>query len=172
MKEYQINHRQNNTKSCFVCGLDNPFGLKARFYETPEKEIIAIFTPGSEHQSYPGRLHGGVISAILDEAIGRAIFCYSGSDSVWGVTVELTVQYKKPVPTDYELKVVGRITSDSRRIYEASGELILPDGSVAATAQGRYMKLSLEAISRQSENFLENEWGAMPSEEVPSSITI
>lgn len=172
MKEIKITARQSNSASCFVCGLDNPYGLKTRFYETQDKEVIAEFSTLEGHQSYPGRLHGGVISAILDEAIGRAIFCHEG-EGVWGVTITLTVNYKKPTPLGCPLRVIGRLTSNTSRIFEASGELLLPDGTVAATATGRYLKQTIQTIaSDASGNFMENEWGLQPDEEIPSTITL
>lgn len=74
--------------------------------------MVALFTPKDEHQSYPGRLHGGVASAILDETIGRAILNLYDVE-IWGVTIELNVKFKKPIPLNQELKVVGRITSEN-----------------------------------------------------------
>lgn len=169
--EYKIKRRQFNGKTCFVCGLDNQYGLKASFYETETNEVIAVFTTKNEHQSYPGRVHGGVISAILDETIGRAV-SIGGGDFVFGVTAELSVSYKKPVPLGCELKVIGRIVSDNRRIFVAEGELFLPNGEVAATARGTYLKLSIDTIAADNDGFLENEWGLMPENEVPETIKI
>ena len=57
--------RQPNSKMCFVCGLDNKFGLKSRFYELEDNQLMAIFTAAEEHQGYPGRLHGGIAATIL-----------------------------------------------------------------------------------------------------------
>ena len=142
----KITGKQPNSKMCLVCGLKNPFGLHTAFYELDNKEILAVFTPRKEHQSYPGRLHDGIISTILDEAIGRAIMMHA-DDEVWGVTVDLQVRFKKPVPLDQELRVVGRITNDSSRFFEGIGELLLEDGTVAAECHGRYLKAPLEKIA-------------------------
>jgi acyl-coenzyme A thioesterase PaaI-like protein len=141
-----VKRKQQNSKMCLVCGLKNPYGLKASFFELDAKELISIFKPSDVHQSYPNRLHGGVSTAILDETIGRAINC-GREDMVWGVTVEFSTQFKKPVPLDVELRAVGRITSESGRIFEGEGELLLPDGTVAVTGRGKYIKLPLERIA-------------------------
>ena len=53
----------------------------------------------------------------------------------WGVTVEFTVRFRKPVPLDREVRAVGRITRDSSRMFEGTGEIVLEDGSVAVEAQ-------------------------------------
>ena len=74
------------------------------------------FTGPEHHQGYPGRMHGGVITAILDETIGRAIMIRYG-EAIWGVTAELNVRFRKPVPLDVELTAVGRITSEDQPAF-------------------------------------------------------
>lgn len=166
---HTITRKQYNSKLCFICGLKNNSGLKASFYETENGELIATFTPTIEHQSYPGRLHGGLASAILDEAIGRAIMV--GNDKeIWGLTIELNLTYKKPIPLGVELKVLARITEENSRFFHGTGEIILPGGEVAVIAKGKYMKAPLEKIA----NFdpVENEWAVVEDENDPKSIEI
>ena len=131
----KVTGKQPNSKMCLVCGLKNPFGLHTAFYELDNNELLAVFKPREEHQSYPGRSHGGIISTILDEAIGRAIMMHSKGD-VWGVTVDLQIRFKKPAPLNEELRVVGRITKDSSRFFEGTGASFLADGTVAAEGYG------------------------------------
>lgn len=159
---FKVTGQQHISKNCLVCGIENPFGLKTKFYELENKEIVAYFTPHTYLQSYPGILHGGISATILDETIGRAIMTHCGQES-FGVTIELNVKYKKPVPLDVELKVVGRIVSYKGRIFEGTGELILPDGSVAVSATGRYMKRNVHQIV--GDDFLEDEWFPSDGEE-------
>ena len=166
--KYTIKNGQHISKNCMVCGISNPFSLKTQFFETAEKEVIALFTAREEHQSYPGIAHGGVSAALLDEVIGRAIMAHY-DQSTFGVTVDLQVKYKKPVPLDVELKVVGRITCDRGRLYEGSGELYLPDGTVAVSAQGKYLKRNLEQITDSA--FIEEEWFP-PEEDLPKEIEL
>ena len=167
-----MNHRivnsQNISKNCLVCGVDNKFGLKTRFYETEANELIALFKPLPEHQSYPNVTHGGISAAILDEVIGRAIMMTTDSDT-FGVTIELKVRYKKPVPLGLELKAVGRITHDRGRIFEGTGELYLPDGEVAIEAEGKYMKRRLDQIT--DSDFSENEW-FVTEDDLPDEIPL
>lgn len=163
--KHKVMKKQNNSKMCFVCGLDNEGGLKASFYELENEEIIAIFTPLEGHQSYPGRLHGGVASSMLDETIGRAINIKH--EEIWGVTVELNLQYKKPIPLNEELKVIGRITRDTSRIFEGTGEILLPNGDVAVTAQGKYLKMSIEKIADFDR---EKDWKVCSTEEDPTEV--
>jgi uncharacterized protein (TIGR00369 family) len=165
----KVTGKQPNSRMCLVCGLKNSFGLHAAYYELDNNELLAVFRPRTEHQSYPGRLHGGIISTILDETIGRAIMMHS-ADEVWGVTVDLQIRFKKPVPLDEELKVVGRITKDSSRFFEGSGELLLADGTVAAEGHGRFLKAPLEKIADFATELLE--WGIVRLPEDPDEVDL
>lgn len=136
---------QNVSRMCMVCGVENSAGLHARFFELDSGELAGVFTPRREHQGYPDRLHGGIAATILDETIGRAVSV--GDPGVWGVTVELTVRYRKPVPLDAEVRAIGRITRDSGRLFEGTGEIRLVDGTVAVEASGKYLRLPIEKIA-------------------------
>jgi acyl-coenzyme A thioesterase PaaI-like protein len=57
--------KQPNSRMCFVCGIENPIGLKLKFYTDDEGRCIARFQPKPEHQGSPGHLHGGLISTLL-----------------------------------------------------------------------------------------------------------
>jgi uncharacterized protein (TIGR00369 family) len=154
---------QNVSRMCLVCGIDNAFGLGARFYELEGDELLGVFTPRDEHQSYPGRLHGGVASAMLDETIGRAVLLRHAD--TWGVTAELTVRFRKPVPLGAELRCIGRLTRDTSRLFEGTGELLLEDGEVAAEARGKYVKLRIEDIA--ADGMGEDQWIADERERPP-----
>lgn len=166
---HTVTAKQPNSKMCLVCGLKNPFGLHTSFLELDNKELLAIFKPRGEHQSYPGRLHGGIISTILDETIGRAIMIKSEGD-IWGVTVDLHIRFKKPVPLHEELRVLGRITKNSSRFFEGTGELLLQDGTVAAEGYGKYLKIPLEKIADFDVDH--QEWRVVTSPEDPKEVNL
>jgi acyl-coenzyme A thioesterase PaaI-like protein len=141
----KVVRKQHISRMCFVCGINNDFGLHARFYETLSNELVALIIPSEQHQGYPGRMHGGIAATILDETIARSITA-GKEEQLWGVTLEIKTKYRKPVPLGVELKVVGRVTSENSRIFEGSGEIILPNGDIAVSAEGRYMKMKIEGI--------------------------
>ncbi len=144
---------QNISRMCMVCGTENTAGLHARFFEIEGGELACVFTPREEHQGYPGRLHGGIASTVLDETIGRAINLTD--PDAWGVTVELNVRYRQPVPLGGEIVVRGRITKDSRRLFEGTAEILLDDGTVAVEAAGKYLRLPIDKIA---EGDFTSEW--------------
>ena len=166
---YKVTGKQPNSKMCFVCGLKNKFGLNASFYETSNNELVALFKPCQEHQGYPGRLHGGIAAAILDETIGRTIT--TGKDNeIWGVTLEFNIKYKKPIPLDEEIKVVAKLTFEDKRLFEGTGKIMLSNGDVAATAEGKYLRLPIEKIADFNRDA--NEWKVVESETDPENIEI
>jgi acyl-coenzyme A thioesterase PaaI-like protein len=107
-------------------------------------------------------------AAILDETIGRAMNI--SQDEIWGVTVDFSVRYKKPVPLDQELRVVGRIVNENRRLFEGTGEILLPNGEVAVEGRGKYFKLPLDEIA--DFDFEEQEWKAILSDSDPTEIEL
>ena len=166
---HKVTGKQYNSRMCFICGLKNSFGLKTFFYETDKNKLIAIFKPCQEHQGYPGRLHGGIAAAVLDETIGRTV-TMGKEDEIWGVTLEFSIKFKKPIPLDEEIKVVTELTEENKRFFKGTGELILPGGKVAATARGKYLKLPIEKIADFDRDI--NEWRVVKSETDPGTIDI
>ncbi|HEY43548.1 MAG TPA: PaaI family thioesterase [Anaerolineae bacterium] len=158
--------KQENSKMCLVCGLKNPFGLKTSFYELENEELLAIFRPSEEHQSYPGRLHGGIATAVLDETIGRSILMKDRD--IWGVTIHFSTHYRQPVPLDEEIRVIGRIDHIAHRYFEGSGEILLKDGSVAVEGKGKFLKLPLDDIA--DFNAEEQEWRVTISPNDPEYV--
>ena len=142
--------KQNNSDYCLICGVNNPAGLNAPFYEVEDNTVITKFKFKNEHQSYPGRAHGGMISALLDELVGRAMWIYD--PNIWGVTMTLNVKFRKPVPLETELKAVGRIDNQTTRTFTGSGEILDLNGNILAEATATYMKLPLDKIADTSEN--------------------
>lgn len=158
---------QNVSRMCMICGVENKAGLQGRFFVLDNGELAGVFSPRQEHQGYPGRLHGGIVGAILDETIGRAINMAHGD--TWGVTVKFSVRLRKPIPLGHEVKAVGRITRDTRRVFEGTGEIVLSDGTVAAEAEGTYVKLPIDEIA--TGEFSERDWFADPRP-LPTEIDV
>jgi acyl-CoA thioesterase FadM len=86
----------------------------------------------------------------------------------WGVTVELSLRYKKPIPLDEALRVVGRVTRDTSRIFEGAGEILLKSGEVAVSAVGKYMKMPIDKITE----FKELEWQVTPLDSDPRELEV
>ena len=137
--------KQPNSRLCFVCGMENPIGLKAFFYDDDDGRVIVKFTPRQEHQGYPGFVHGGIITALMDEAIGRVVT----SLDIWAVTAKLELKFRQPVPLGEELTIIGEMIRLRSRSFEARGELRLADGTVAVEGYGVYIRLPEEEIEKR-----------------------
>jgi len=167
--KHKVLKKQHISKMCFVCGEKNDFGLHAEFYETDDNQLVAMINPSEQHQGYPGRMHGGIAATILDETIARSI-CAGKDEQIWGVTLEFKTRYRKPVPLGQELKIVGRVTSEGTRSFEGSAEIILPNGEIAVSAEGKYMKMSTEKIV--NDQFVNDDWYVTERPDDPSEIEI
>lgn len=129
--------RQPGSALCFVCGTENPHGLGAVFCDDGVR-VWTELTPAVHHQGWPGVLHGGIVSAVLDETIGRVAFLHNR----WVQTARLTVRFLKPAPLGEALRATGVLTRNSRRLMEMEGELCLArSGEPLARAEGTFVPL-------------------------------
>ncbi|HEX8949465.1 MAG TPA: PaaI family thioesterase [Dissulfurispiraceae bacterium] len=122
-----------NNDHCFVCGTKNPGGLKLSFRYSDGK-ITSEFTPSREHQGYPGITHGGIISAVLDEAMIQVAI----AEGINPVTAELRVRFRKTLETGRKAVVEAGMTRKSPRLFEAHSRLLdAGDGEVIAEATAK-----------------------------------
>ena len=131
---------------CFVCGMENEYGLKASFFELENDQLVGTFKPCKFHQGYPGRLHGGIASTILDEAMGRSI------------------------SLNQHVKVICSLTSENSRLFEGEGKIVLENGDAAVIAKGKYIKMPLDKITKN--DFVDDQWFMVESKDDPTEIEI
>jgi uncharacterized protein (TIGR00369 family) len=117
--------------TCFVCGKENPEGLRLEFQlDEKSRSIETTWVPSERYQGYRGVLHGGMVATLLDEAVAK-LSTLLGKPAV---TAELSVRYLKPVPIGRPLRIRGQIAQEKLRLLLGEAEAILEDGSIAATA--------------------------------------
>ena len=143
--------RQHNSRHCLVCGLDNPFGIRGAFYNMEDGRVMSPFRFHFNHQSYPGRVHGGLVTTVLDELGVRALWAKNLDETQFGVTTSLTTKYRKPAPYDTELVTVGRILSETSRFFIVDARLFDPEGTLLAEAELKYIKLPPDIITADSD---------------------
>jgi uncharacterized protein (TIGR00369 family) len=123
---------------CFVCGEKNAMGLKLRIRTDPERGDSAAEVTFAEHfQGWAGIVHGGLLAAVLDEALIYA----AGAKGHQCVTGEITVRYIKPASTGVAYALKGRFLEDRGRIVLAESELIDISGAQVARAAGKLFKI-------------------------------
>lgn len=117
--------------NCFICGKDNPIGLKAVFDIEPEQLRAKTTVRIPETcQGWAGITHGGIISALLDEVCAQA--CMGSGMQI--VTSELKLRYRAPVPTGSIVTVIGELVGQRRRLVDVQARLEL-NGKVMAEAE-------------------------------------
>ena len=123
---------------CWGCG-DNPTGIHLALpTEEGAERYEARFRFDERHQAGPGIVHGGLVSAALDEACGLL--------ATWhrfpSVTARIFVRYRRPVYINRDLVVRSRVTDTRGRRTHVDGEL-LDDDEILAEARAAFLHVSL-----------------------------
>lgn len=149
MSDFQppANSQQPSSKWCFVCGVENPYGLHIRFFNEDLHKVIARITLSDVYQSYPGIAHGGILATILDETMGRAILA-DASEQRFMFTAKMEIRYRRPVPLHEEIIVRGWLEKDRGRMVLAQGEVVLADGTVAVEASATLVDIPAEQVEQ------------------------
>ena len=124
---------------CFVCGRDNPRGLKIKVKYVPE-ELAAetLIALPREYQGWADVIHGGILSTLLDEMMAHAVWRFAGP----GVTLGMEVRFHHPLKPDEAIRVRGVLTATngSRRTAEALITRSSDDKKIAS-AKSRFLLL-------------------------------
>jgi acyl-coenzyme A thioesterase PaaI-like protein len=145
---------------CFACGLKNPVGLHLRFVDDGVDEVRAEYTAPAHFQGYPGVVHGGIVTALLDEVAGRTPMIADPDHFM--MTVKLEVRFRQPVPVETPLTITGRMLKQRGRLATARSELHLPDGRLAAEAEVMLADVPSELMEGQEAELLD--WRVWPEE--------
>ena len=113
--------------SCFVCGTENTKSIGVKWFYNENNEVFCNTVLTKEQQGPPNYAHGGASAALLDEAMGFAGWV-AGYQIV---SVNLNINFMKPVPLGVKIQVHGRIVKkEGKKIY-AKGEIIFENDKVA-----------------------------------------
>jgi uncharacterized protein (TIGR00369 family) len=125
----------SDNQYCFVCGKDNPVGFKTRIeVDRDAQSAQCTLVVPAEYQGWKDMVHGGIISALLDE-----VSAYAGmtiSNTV--VTAELKTRFRKPVPVEQEITVSAQVIDQVRRAVMVEAKLTM-QGEVLASAEAKMM---------------------------------
>ena len=113
--------------------------------------VMTKFKYREEHQSYPGRVHGGLITAMLDEMGLRALWAKEGNEEEFGVTMSLDTKYRKPVPYNQELIGKGVVVKNNNKFLVVNSEIMDLEGNVLANGTIKYIKLDMNKINEDAE---------------------
>lgn len=125
---------------CFGCGEKNPIGLHLNF-ESVEDKVVAKKIVPKEYQGYSNVVHGGIITTMLDEAMGSFIQQKYNEQAMTG---RLEIRYKHPTPVDEELKISAWQESQRRNIISMQAVIEKSDGTITAEATAKFAVVSLK----------------------------
>ncbi|MFM9108546.1 MAG: PaaI family thioesterase [Chloroflexota bacterium] len=128
--------------NCFGCGPANQCGLRLRF-ERAGDGVRALFVPRPQDEGFAGIVHGGILSAMLDEAMAWATY----ADGVWAMTARMAVRFRKPVPVGAELEISGRVVLVRGQVVETVGDIRDADGAVLADATATFLRVPAETAA-------------------------
>jgi acyl-coenzyme A thioesterase PaaI-like protein len=132
--------RARPQNGCFVCGQENPRGLRLQFGGQDGGEVIASWTPSSEYEGFRGIVHGGIVSTVLDEAMSKAV-AGTGTEAL---TAELRIRLRRHVDTGRAFLIRGWIVSRNKRLVRTEAVLLASDGTEHAHAWGAFLPTARE----------------------------
>jgi acyl-coenzyme A thioesterase PaaI-like protein len=141
-----VAERSDLARWCYACGDLNPIGLHLDF-RVEDEWAIAPFVAQREHQGYPGFVHGGVVGALLDEAMGWATY----GRGIWAITGKMEMRFRAIVPIGEQLEVRGRIARDRGRVLTVVAELRDASGNLLAEGEGLFFRVDGEQARRIQE---------------------
>jgi acyl-coenzyme A thioesterase PaaI-like protein len=118
---------------CVVSGRANPMGINARLYRDGDEAVCNV-TLGEAFEGAPGRAHGGIVAALVDETMGLVI----SMASTLAFTGRLTVTYRAPTPVGVPLEVRARLVEQVGRKITIQGELKTGD-QLLAQSEGLFI---------------------------------
>ncbi len=133
---------------CFGCGRHNPIGLHLVF-EREADGVVARYLPRPEDQGFPDVMHGGLLSLLLDEAMGWAMY----ADSVFAVTAKMDLRFRRTVGLDAPLTARARITRQRGRRIEVEAVLTNDAGHVLVEAAALFIRMSADDEERALASF-------------------
>jgi acyl-coenzyme A thioesterase PaaI-like protein len=137
---YQVN---------FVHGLRNPHGLHLQYHLDGDR-VVTTWSAGDDHAGFPGFVHGGLIAAVLDDAMGRCSVLHRR----WVVTGRMETRFRDAAPIGSSLRVEGWITRITRRVMTAEARMTLVDGgTVIAEASGTYLPIPTALLDRMVDSW-------------------
>jgi acyl-coenzyme A thioesterase PaaI-like protein len=88
-----------------------------------EGGVVGEALLGPAYEGPPGYVHGGMSSLLMDQLLGSAAI----AAGLWGMTVRLEVDYRRPVPLSTSLTMRAQVT-------EAAGRKCVVTGTIATAA--------------------------------------
>ncbi len=130
--------------NCFGCAPHNNKGLKLQFWYT-EKGCVSYSSIPNDYCGFTGLVHGGVIATLLDEVAAWAVITHLYRI---GITIQTTIKYLKPVPTEEVLTIEGEIINQSGENVEVLSRISSKTGLLLAEAESKWLLPNSELLQK------------------------
>lgn len=130
---------------CYVCWPDNPLGLQVRFQPDGTCGSVAHYRGRPEHGGWNGILHGSVTFALMDEALGWALY-YQNEPAV---TARAETKFHKPVPVGADVVVKAWVVRKRRRLYEAHAKIRMQNAESTLVAETNATMYRIESVDEE-----------------------
>ena len=140
-----------NEQYCFGCGRHNPIGFHLIFDRDPafDAGVVTHYVPRAEDQGFPDVLHGGLLTLLLDEAMGWAMY----ADRLFAVTAKMETRFRRPVGIEAPLTVRAHIASQRGRRIEVEATITDESGTVLVESSALFLRMDAEAEERALASF-------------------
>ncbi len=135
-REYYLPH----STTCFVCGEANESGLKCRFFADERGHVHLNPVVDKRYAGFMDVVHGGIQSAMLDEAMGWCGVIQGDSEELF-FTRELTVKFRKNVRPSVPIFIETRLVDVKRGMARSEGEIRDDSGAVLTLASGVFVPI-------------------------------
>lgn len=126
---------RQDANNCFVCGPENPIGLKLSF-RLQDDICLSEFTPGHNHCGYDGITHGGIIFSVLDDVMANWLFL----KGIRGYTAKCDVRFKHSLPPECTVALEGHCMKQRSKLVVMSGRAVrIDNGVVVAESEASFM---------------------------------
>lgn len=126
---------------CFGCSPRNPFGLKIRMHRLPNGDHAAETTFSEQYSSYPGVVHGGIVTVLLDEVMGDTLALVHG---MLAFTVTLRSRMLAPLLVGERYLTVARISGQGNGVLHTEATITGPGDETHVMATGTYQPIRSE----------------------------
>lgn len=126
---------------CFVCGPNNPIGLKLDF--SLDGEVMTTkFVPRKEHQGYKDVVHGGIISTLLDEIMVKLAI----ELGMPAVTAQMDIRLRKAAKVGERLTFSAKILEQTNKLLVAHAKAVTDDGEIVAESTGKLVRVRINQL--------------------------
>lgn len=142
-KKKKVLGKQKSVKYSIVCGTENPASLGCTVYELEGGETATFFTANRFHEGHGHIMHGGIISAVMDELMGRSTHMAMRTIKQPIVTAGMQINYKAPLVIGEKYYAFGKVVESEGRCYNIKSIILSEENDIMAEADGVFVTVTV-----------------------------